>query len=66
MFGGKVPLKCCKASLQRERQVCVHMGGEGGRVWELNSLLCAFETIRNRTLWIGVDTTDQVPFLSAS
>lgn len=44
----------------------MHMGGEGGRVWELNSLLCAFETIRNRTLWIGVDTTDQVPFLSAS
>lgn len=38
MFGGKVPLKCCRASLQRERQVCVHMG-DGG---VLNSLLCAF------------------------
>lgn len=28
----------------------------------LNSLLCAW----NSTLWINVDTTDQVPFLSAS
>lgn len=38
MFGGKVPLKCCRASSQRERQVCVHMG-DGG---VLNSPLCAF------------------------
>jgi len=28
MFGGKVPLKCCRASLQGERQVCVHMEAE--------------------------------------
>lgn len=62
MFRGKVPLKCYKAFMKRERRVCLHMGDV---VAVVNSLLCALEAIKNITLQIDMDITTQVLFLSA-
>lgn len=62
MFRGKVPLKCYKAFMKRERRVCLHMGDAVALV---NSPLCALEAIKNITLQIDMDITTQVLFLSA-